>query len=152
MWTFLIPVQRILVPLFLCLSAVLFRPASAAAVQQHGGAEGLVTHQIGHLLFIAGMGYLLVHVSKFRMRTPGWLEFRIFLWLLLFWNFLTFSGHWMDEIVDPGKFGRFGGAVSSFSVQNFFDFFFYLSRLDHLILVPSFLFLLLALKKWRREG
>ena len=119
------------------------------AVQGHGGAEGLVSHQIGHILFISGMGYLLYRVYSFHITDPGWFEFKGFLWLIILWNILTFSGHWMREIINPERFIKQGAHVTAFTVTDTFDAFFYLTRLDHLLLVPSFVFLLLALQKWR---
>jgi hypothetical protein len=120
------------------------------AVQQHGGAEGLVSHQVGHVLFISGMGYLLYRVYHNRITGSGWFEFKSFLWLIILWNILTFSGHWMREIVNPERFIRQGTQVTAFVITDSFDTFFYLTRLDHLLLVPSFVFLFLALQKWRR--
>jgi len=120
------------------------------AVQGHGGTEGLVSHQIGHILFISGMGYLLYRVYSFRIKDPGWFEFKGFLWLIILWNILTFSGHWMREIVNPARFISQGNQVTAFIITDSFDAFFYLTRLDHILLVPSFIFLLLALQKWRR--
>ena len=124
----------------------------AGAVQQHGGTEGLVSHEIGHILFIVGMGYLLFWVYRLRMTASGWPQFKVFLWLILCWNLLTFSGHWMRELVNPEKFIRIDGEITGYSIDGLFDFFFYLTRLDHLVLVPAFLFLLLALKKWSRPA
>jgi hypothetical protein len=118
------------------------------AVQQHGGAEGLVAHQIAHLLFIVGIGYLLSKIIRSRFNDPGWFEFKVFLWLIIGWNILTFTGHWMRESVDPAGFSRIYGRVVSYSVNDIFDAYFYLTRLDHLLLVPSFIFLFLALRKW----
>ena len=120
------------------------------AVQGHGGAEGLVSHQIGHILFISGMSYLLYRVYSFRITDPGWFEFKNFLWLIILWNFLTFFGHWMHEIVNPARFISQENQVTAFIVTDSFDAFFYLTLLDHILLVPSFIFLLLALQKWRR--
>jgi len=122
----------------------------AFAVQQHGGAEGLVSHQIGHILFISGMIYLLYRVYHNRMSGPGWFEFKSFLWLIIMWNILTFSGHWMRELVKSERFFKEGAQVIGFSITDTFDAFFYLTRLDHLLLVPSFLFLFFALQKWSR--
>ena len=122
----------------------------AYAVQQHGGAEGLVSHQIGHILFISGMIYLMYRVYSNRITGPGWFEFKCFLWLIILWNILTFSGHWMSEIVNQDRFIKEGAHVREFIITDIFDAFFYLTRLDHLLLVPSFLFLLFALQKWRR--
>ena len=119
------------------------------AVQSHGGIEGLVSHQIGHVLFIIGMGYLLFRIYHTQVKGLGWFEFKAFLWLIIVWNLLTFSGHWMNEFVAQEKFITYNGNTIAFTVSNFADAYFYLTRLDHLILVPSFAFLLLALRKWR---
>ncbi len=133
-----------------CLPFLAVWAEPALAVQQHGGAEGLVSHQIGHILFISGMIYLLYRIYHNRITGPGWFEFKIFLWLVIMWNILTFAGHWMSEIVDPEKFLKEKMRVTAFTITDTFDAFFYLTRLDHLLLVPCFLLLLLALQKWRR--
>lgn len=133
-----------------CLLLVEFSGASPAwAVQSHGGAEGLVSHQIGHFLFIVGLVYLVFRIYSLRMQGRGWGSFRVFLWLLILWNLMTFSGHWMDEFVAREKLIKSNGLTASFVAENFFDVIYYLTRLDHLVLVPSFVFLLLALRKWR---
>lgn len=119
------------------------------AVQSHGGTEGLVAHQLGHFLFVVGLFCLLFRLYSIRLQGQGWVEFKIFLWLLISWNLMTFSGHLMNEFVPQEKFIRAGGLTLSFVVENFWDALFYLTRLDHILLVPSFTFLLLALRKWR---
>ena len=121
----------------------------AQAVQAHGGVEGLVSHQIGHILFAVGMGYLLFRLYAMHLRGTGWIEFKTFLWLLLAWNVMTFSGHWMNEFVAREKFIKTNANTLSFTIENLQDALYYLTRLDHLILVPSFVFLLLALRKWK---
>lgn len=138
--------------IFIGMFGFLIFPANPAwAVQAHGGVEGLVSHQIGHVLFVIGMGYLLYRLSRLQRKDLDWLEFKIFLWLIIAWNLLTFSGHWMHEFVAPEKFIKTGGNIIAFSITNFSDAYFYLTRLDHLLLVPSFIFLLLALRKWRLQ-
>lgn len=133
--------------------AILTTMASPAlAVQTHGGAEGLVSHQIGHVFFAIGMGYLLYHLYRNHVAGPGWLEFKWFLWLIILWNFITFSGHLMDELIDPHKFILSGEETVSFSIAGWTDCLFYLTRLDHLVLVPSFIMLLLAIRKWERQS
>lgn len=127
---------------------LLVLPQAAWAVQAHGGAEGLVSHQLGHFLFVVALVTLLVRIRYHKLVSSGWREFKFFLWLLLCWNFLTFSGHWMREVVSIHKFVRVDGQIASYHIENVFDFFFYLTRLDHLLLVPAFLFLLLALHRW----
>ena len=124
----------------------------AWAVQGHGGVEGLVSHEIAHILFIIGMSYLLFRVYRIPLTGPGWFEFKGFLWLILLWNCLTFTGHWLREIVEPAHFiiSTPEGHIIAFTITRPADLVLYLSQLDHLLLVPSFLFLLLALKKWRQ--
>lgn len=119
----------------------------AWAVQSHGGVEGLLSHQIGHILFATGMGYLLYRLRTMRKAGSGWLEFKTFVWLLIAWNLLTFSGHWMNEFIVQEQFIKDHGYTLSFKITNLFDAIYYLTRLDHLLLVPSFAFLLMALRK-----
>ena len=54
----------------------------------------------------------------------------------------------INEIVDTEKFVRLNGSITSFRIDSFFDAIYYLSRLDHLVLVPAFFCLLLSLHKW----
>jgi len=136
----------------LAIIAFLGDPQHALAVQAHGGAEGLVSHQVGHILFITGMGYLLYRTISLQLKDPGWFEFKLFLISILLWNFLTFTGHWMHELVDATKFISQDGMTVGYKLTGFLDYYFYITRLDHLVLVPSFLFLLLALKKWSRAS
>jgi len=135
--------------LYFLLFLIILWALPAWAVQSHGAAEGLVSHEVGHLLFMAGFVYLLFMIYKNWHQGKGWKEFIAFLVLILCWNLLTFSGHWMREFVEPSKFVKEKGNISGFHITNFSDAYFYLSRLDHLILVPAFILLLAALKKWR---
>lgn len=142
-------VNRSILLVFCAMAIELMAPLSALAVQSHGGAEGLVSHQIGHFLFFVGLVYLVLRLYTMRMQGKGWSEFKVFLWLLILWNVMTFSGHWMDEFVAREKFVKSNGSTLLFVVDNFQDVIYYFTRLDHLLLVPSFVFLLLALRKWR---
>ena len=130
--------------IFLALST---QASSAWAVQAHGGAEGLLSHQLGHILFATGMVYLIFRLRTMRKAGSGWLEFKAFVWLLIAWNLVTFAGHWMNEFVGQERFIKDHAHILSFRIENLFDAIYYLTRLDHLILVPSFAFLLMALRK-----
>ncbi|MBU0680718.1 MAG: hypothetical protein KKD73_04780 [Proteobacteria bacterium] len=133
------------VSLFLCL----FLWATPAwAVQTHGGSEGLVSHQLGHILFFIGMLILLARQYRRQLKGPGWCEFKVFLWLVILWNVLTFSGHWLHEVVPTDKFIQSNSHTTGFQATTAFDFIFYVTRLDHIVLVPAFFFLLMALKRW----
>lgn len=127
-------------------------PEAGWAVQQHGGAEGLISHQLGHLLFITGMLFLFIRLKGSSSRGPGWVEFKCFIAIVTLWNILTFYGHWHNELISPAKFVRSMGRVTGMTITSPSDVVFYLSRLDHLLLVPAFFFLLLALNKWRKTA
>ncbi len=136
----------------LCPLLVLFFFATPAyAVQSHGGAEGLVSHQLGHLLFIFAMAVLLFRLNGSHLSTAGWHEFRGFLWIILFWNLLTFTGHWMHYYVEDECFIHHDTRIIAFDIHNLPDLLFYLTRLDHLLLVPAFFLLLFAIRKWGRD-
>lgn len=122
----------------------------AYGVQSHGGAEGLVSHQLGHLLFTLAIVVLLLQLTRSRSSGPGWYEFRGFLWVIFFWNILTFTGHWMREGMAAEFFIRQDNRITAFQVDSFANLIFYLTRLDHLLLVPAFFMLLLAIRKWGR--
>ena len=137
--------------LLFSLPASIFLPVSRAyAVQSHGGAEGLVSHLLGHILFTIAMVFLLLRMRRSRLTGPGWSEFKGFLWLIILWNALTFAGHWMREGVPAEQFVLHSGRVTAFQANSVFDLIFYLTRLDHLLLVPAFFLLLLAIRNWER--
>ncbi|NMX24272.1 hypothetical protein HCU62_10070 [Dissulfurirhabdus thermomarina] len=122
----------------------------AWAVQDHGGGEGLMAHEIGHLLLMAGAAYILFRMAVFRSADPGWREFRAFLWWLLAWNLLVLAGHWIRPGIPAGRFILEGGRHVAFEARGGAGWLFYASRFDHLVLLPAFGFFLAALRKWRR--
>ncbi len=129
-------------------------PLDALAVQAHEGYENLITHQLGHLLLAAGLVFLLVQMRRLPTAAthPGWRAFFFFLVTLLFWDLLTFVGHWLDLTREEGQFLRDGDRILAFRPRSTTDFLFYFSKLDHLLLVPALVFLYLALRHWRHSG
>lgn len=138
--------------IFLYFIYIALLPSSAFAVQTHGGPEGLVSHQLGHILFIVGTVSILSRIYYRHLRGPGWQEFKGFLWLLLLWNCLTFSGHWMRELVNPEKLIKVDNHIVDFRATTTLDLIFYLTRLDHLVLVPAFLLLFISLMRWEQAS
>lgn len=142
-------VKRGLPVLFLTFILLLICAGPAFAVQTHGGSEGLVAHQIGHLLLIAACVILVFH-SRRLLAEPGWRHFRLFLLLLIAWNLLTFVGHGLDEVIPSSRFLLDEGRRVGMLLTGPDDLLFYLTRLDHLLLVPAFWFLWRATEGWRR--
>ena len=124
------------------LTAVALAPRSAAAVQAHGGAEGLVAHELGHALFAGGLLYVLFAGSAARWGPSGRRAYQGFLLLVIAWNALTFTGHLLQHS-HPN--------VHTFVARDGWDCICYLSHLDHLLLIPGLVLLLVALHRWRQS-
>jgi len=131
---------------FMIVAVYLLFPAGASAVQHHGGMEGLVSHEIGHALFMAGLIIFLVWIRGYHEK--GWPAFRSGLFLLLLWNILTFSGHLLYEMQDGSRLIRAGGRTVAFHAGSAADLCFYLTRFDHVLLLPAMIFLFIALRQW----
>lgn len=127
---------------------LVFRAAPAYAVQVHGGMEGLVSHQLGHILFAGCMLFLLVTGSVNQWAGSGWHRFKCFIRLIIFWNILTFSGHWLRIGIPDYKFVKVDGQVAGFRIESLLDAFFYFANLDHFILLPALLCLSISLRRW----
>jgi hypothetical protein len=122
----------------------------AWAVQSHGGVEGLVSHEIGHILFTIGMTFLLFRLLLEKLPARSWRMFKYFLIFIILWNILTFVGHMMNEMVDTAKIIKSNGHAIGFWVESLFDLFYYMTRLDHILLVPAFIFLYISLGSRRK--
>lgn len=123
----------------------------AWATQEHGVAEGMVVHQLGHVLFVIGMFYPLYRINLKKLKEPGWGYFKAFLWTICLWNVIAFVSHWLGENISPEQYLTAGGTVTGLRIDSAADAIFYLCMLEHLVLAPSLLFLLLALRQWNRR-
>ena len=135
--------------IFVLVSFCVFSAVPAQAVQLHGGLEGLVVHQFGHIFFAGGMFFLLIIGHINRWRGAGWDRFRCFLGLIVLWNVLTFTGHWLRMSVDDGHFVTLAGKTVGFRIDSFADAIFYLASLDHLILLPALICLAVSIRQWK---
>jgi len=133
------------------LLALCWPAAPVWAAQEHGGAEGMVIHQIGHVLFVIGMLYPLYRISREKLKEAGWGCFKGFLWTICLWNVVAFVSHWLGEGIPPEQYITEAGLVTGLHIESAADAIFYLCKLEHLILAPSLLLLLLALRQWNRR-
>jgi len=143
--------RRTVVDFILLLSLYLLLPTTAMAVQSHGGIEGVVSHELGHILFFGGILFILIQGGIDRWKAPGWHSFQKFLYLTLLWNILTFIEHILDISPITDNIIRINGAASGFRLDSAVGAFYYLSRLDHLVLVPALYFLMRALQIWTKK-
>ena len=127
---------------------VLFSPQPSLAFITHGHPEGLYVHQIAHLLFAGAMIFMIYLIKREGLlEVPG---FRMLVWAsLLFvgWNFDAFIGHIAEVYVSPQAFR---GEAADFSrrllMTDLSTWVYYITKMDHLILVPAFYLLYRGLK------
>lgn len=123
----------------------------AWAAQEHGGIEGMVIHQFGHVLFVIGMLYPLYRINLQKPKEPGWGCFKGFLWTICLWNVVAFVSHWLGDKIPPDQYLTEGGTITGLRIDSATNAIFYLCKLEHLVLAPSLLLLLLALRQWNRR-
>lgn len=129
--------------------AMTLAPSSAWAVQAHGGPEGYLVHQMGHLFLGAALIFLL---HLLRQRPPGtgkpWRHLQLSLLLFLLWDLDTMAIHWLTERL-PNEAFIAGATLAGDRVllpASWPWLFYYVGSLDHLLCVPAAWFLALSLK------
>lgn len=124
-------------------------PRTALALQPHGPPEGLYVHQMGHILFVGAMMFLLYYLRKERL--PG---LRWFTWsgvLFILWNLNAVVGHAVEVYVEAQDFlGESASLSRRFIMSGPISWTYYLAKLDHLILVAAFILLYFGLQALAR--
>jgi len=134
---------------FTCLLLVfLLLPDPAWALQSHGPPEGIYTHQMAHVFFFVSLLYLYRDLGHSSIEEQGWRYLRWFCLLMISWNIVAFIGHAVtfhlasENIADAGSFfhSRLLGPMDATKIL------FYITRFDHLLVVPALFFLYLGLR------
>ncbi len=129
----------------------LLLPSKSFAIQAHGGAEGIIAHQIGHLFFMFSMCTFVYWSRNSRfLKNSGWRYIKYFAILLVLWNLDVVLLHFLDEqiaIVSFQKLNKWNVIVTSVNKSSMFELFYFLGKLDHLICVPALFCLYIGLKK-----
>ncbi|MDD3813977.1 MAG: hypothetical protein PHZ02_04970 [Desulfocapsaceae bacterium] len=133
--------------------ALLLAPDQAWALQVHAPPEGIYVHQLAHLFFVAALSYLFWDVRRSAFPGKGWRYLQIFCILMILWNILAFSGHWLgfdiasSDIIHPAGYfsSRLIGPITSIK------FIYFCATLDHLLSVPALFFLFLCMRSLYRS-
>jgi hypothetical protein len=128
--------------------ALLLLPDQAWALQSHGPPEGIYVHQLAHLFFAAALGYLFWDIGRNAFPGKGWRYLQIFCILMILWNLLAFSGHWLgfhiadSDILRPSGYfsSQIIGPISSIKLIYFS------ATLDHLLSLPALFLLFMSLR------
>lgn len=124
-------------------------PESAWALQTHGAPEGLITHQLAHVLFALSMGVLAYWLeSNHFIRARGWRLIQLSCVLFLIWNLVAFSGHFAEGLLPPDLIL---GPKGSWNQQLLMDggstaMAYYSLKLDHLVCVPAIVCLFFGIR------
>jgi len=123
-------------------------PQTALALQPHGPPEGLYVHQMGHVLFAGAMIFFLLQMKgKVMPGLPGFRLIRLVCVLLALWNLDAFVGHSAEVYLSPECFvGPAGDFSRRLLMTGLPAWVYYLTKMDHLILVPAFYLLYRGLK------
>ncbi len=132
----------------LVLLAMLIVPDAAWALQSHGPPEGIYVHQMAHAFFCGSLVLLYRDLRHSSPKSKGWNYLKKFCLLMLVWNVFSFTGHAAATHLAPE---HIAGAASYFHSRllgpmNPTKVIFYITRFDHLLLMPAFFFLCIGLR------
>lgn len=127
-----------------------FFPEPLLAIQAHGGNEGIVVHQMGHLFFFVSMGAFAYWLRGGQvLGRAGWRYIMGFALLMGLWNVDVLLMHFLDEqshLVSVAKTGPWSVTING-GGSSFLPLIYYLGKLDHLICVPALFLLYLGLRR-----
>lgn len=126
----------------------------AWALQSHSEPEGLYIHQMAHLLFAGALAYLFFHTRVTQgARDRGWRYLQIFCILLIGWNLLAFVGHDAYEHLLPAEFLEKNTLHEKLTwPMTPAKGFYYIAKLDHVLLIPALATLVLSLRSFYRKA
>jgi hypothetical protein len=127
--------------------ALLVAPDPAWALQSHGGPEGIYVHQLAHLFYTAALGYLFWDVGR-NFTGKGWRYLQVFCVLMILWNLIAFTGHWIGFHIAASDISQTDGYFSSHisGPLSGIKLLYFSATLDHLLSVPALIFLFLSLR------
>ncbi len=124
------------------------------ALQTHGAPEGIYVHQMAHVLFSGALLYLFWHTRKTPETTgKGWRFFQLFCVFLIAWNILAFTGHeTYEHLVDDDFLNRNTWAAQLAYPITFKKVLYYITKMDHFLIVPALLALVMSLRSLYLEA
>lgn len=126
----------------------------AMALQTHGEPEGIYVHQMAHILFMTALIYLYWHTRKTQETTSrGWNFFQLFCIFLIGWNILAFTGHETFGYLKDSDFILQDTWQARLSPPiNFTKVLYYVTKMDHFLIVPALLALVISLRTFYLEA
>ncbi len=133
---------------------LLAAPMQALATQAHGDPEGIVAHQIAHVVFIVSMAILIYWLRKRRLvKQAGWKYIQYAALFFILWNLDAFFAHLLDEQlgwIRVEKIGFWQQRITAAKGPDILAPVYYLIKMDHLLCVPAMIFLYMGLHRLLR--
>lgn len=133
---------------------VLASAQNSWALQSHSAPEGIIVHQMAHLLFSGALAYLYWHTkTKPVIESRGWKYLQFFCIFLICWNMLAFAGHEAFELLAPSDFiDQHTWKEQLAYPVSFTKVLYYLTKMDHFLNVPALIALVLSLRTFYLEA
>lgn len=135
--------------LFITACLVMGAAAPSHATQAHGGMEGIVVHQAGHLFFMISMGTFAYWLRERRATAQkGWRYIFYAALFFVLWNLDVMLVHLLEEqlmAVNVTKTGMLEYRITSGS--RILTEIYFLAKHDHLLCVPPMIFFFLGLRQ-----
>jgi hypothetical protein len=131
-----------------------FFPHPAFAYIPHlSPKEGLFIRQFSYLFFMVAMVFFYFELNQEKLKQYRGLRFLSWASLLFaLWNLNCFIGQFLTLNLDVSPvLGSAGSLTQQVPMSNILDWFYYITKLDNLLLVPAFYLFYLGLKVFSQE-
>jgi len=135
------------------LGSLLFPSPALAFIPHWDPREAFFIRQSSYLFFMLAMLFFIYELRQGKLQQHR--GFRLLVWASVFfasWNFDCFFGQllalFFEAQITVGAPGSLSQRLGMASLGNWVTYF---TKLDHLLLVPAFIFLYLGIRAFRRE-
>lgn len=139
---------------FALIVSLFFLPSDALAIVPHD-YPGIYIHQMGHIYFVLSSAFILWAIMHHRLhKERGWRYIVLAQIFFILWNVDTFIGHITEFWIEPNQI------IGSTDGWNYFrrmiiiegrDYIYYITKHDHIWIVPGMLFFYMGLKEHLKE-
>lgn len=116
---------------------------TAFATQLHVTSEGIITHQIGHTVFLFSMVVLIFTIRGKKLENQkGWRLIQYAALFFILWNLDTLFAHFLDNQIMIVSTQTLSFKTFIVDAKNpIIAWVYYFLKLDHLLCVPAMFFL-----------
>jgi hypothetical protein len=143
-----------LLPWVVCflLGSMIFPSPALAFIPHWDPREAFFIRQFSYLFFMLAMLFFFYELKQGKLQRHR--GFRLLVWASVFfalWNFDCFIGQLFALFSQAQITGVPGSWSQRLGMVNLGNWVTYFTKLDHLLLVPAFIFLYLGIRAFRRE-